>query len=96
MSVYVDPLFGTARTRRWPYDVACHMTADSFDELHAFAARIGLKHSWFQADSSLPHYDLTPGVRARAVRLGAIEISAVEMGRKCREWRARKKEVMRT
>lgn len=27
MSVYVDPLFKTAKTRTWPYAEACHMWA---------------------------------------------------------------------
>ncbi|QWQ39587.1 DUF4031 domain-containing protein [Streptomyces sp. YPW6] len=26
----------------------CHLTADTEDELHAFAARLGLRRSWFQ------------------------------------------------
>ena len=47
-----------------------HMVADSLDELHAFAERLGLKRSHFQ-DGDHPHYDLTLGTWGQALRLGA-------------------------
>lgn len=49
------------------------MVADTVEELHEFAAKIGLKRSWFQ-DKSLPHYDLTKRRRTMALLAGAIEI----------------------
>lgn len=78
MAVYVDPLFPTApfarvRSPRWRWPTACHMWADSPRELHALARRIGLRRSWFQDHPRVPHYDLTPGKRARAIAAGAIE-----------------------
>jgi hypothetical protein len=87
--VYVDELFSVTPTRRWPWQKACHMTADRFDELHSFAAKLGLKHSYFQA-GSMPHYDLTPGKRAQAVALGAAEITAEEAVARMRAFRAQK------
>lgn len=79
MSVYVDTLVqyteGAVQTaaravsrrngHRW-----CHMIADTTDELHALASRIGLKRAWFQGD----HYDLTPGRRAAALAAGALAL----------------------
>jgi hypothetical protein len=57
--------------RKW-----CHLVSDkSLEELHEFAGRIGLKRAWFQRD----HYDLTPGMRVRAVRAGAVEVTAREL-----------------
>jgi len=54
----------------------CHLVSDtSHAELHAFATRLGLRREWFQRD----HYDLTPGMRAKAVRLGAVEVKALEL-----------------
>lgn len=48
------------------------MVADSLTELHAFAARLGLKREWFQT-RRLPHYDLTTRRAAgRAVEAGAV------------------------
>jgi len=78
MSVYVDEL------RQWPTRIrhfksgACHMTADTAEELHAFAARLGLRREWFQPHPRLDHYDLTPAKRAKAVALGAVEMSMRE------------------
>lgn len=68
MSVYVDRAenpFGRMKM--------CHMVADSIQELHEFAALIGLRPEWFQPLSS-PHYDLSKSKRAEAVRNGAIEV----------------------
>lgn len=68
MSVYVDEALFESRGRRW-----CHLWADSLDELHAFAARLGLKRAWFQCPpaASWEHYDLTDTKRAQAIRYGA-------------------------
>jgi len=58
------------RVKRW-----CHMASDtSFDELHAFAVRLGIPRSGFQGD----HYDLPPAVRSRAVTFGAEEVGTDE------------------
>lgn len=83
MAVYVDPLFncrpfakpGTLFHR---VGQSCHMYADSDEELHELAQRIGLKREWHQPFPThrLSHYDLTPPKRRMAVRLGAIEVPA--------------------
>ena len=49
-------------------DTAGHLTADSADELHAFAASVGLRREWFQSHR-LWHYDITTwSKRRRALR----------------------------
>jgi hypothetical protein len=53
----------------------CHMWADSVSELHEMAIKLGLKKSWFQDKRILPHYDLTPNKRTKAIKLGAKEES---------------------
>ena len=59
-----------------PFTTWCHMATDGpFEELHAFAERLGLRRAWFQRD----HYDLPPHGRAAAVRLGAIEVGTGEL-----------------
>jgi hypothetical protein len=78
MAVYVDKLFYTEQTRQWPYAQACHLTADTIEELHAFAFRIGMKRMWFQDHPRHPHYDLTKTRRKLAIRVGAKEIDARE------------------
>jgi hypothetical protein len=75
MPVLVDPLRHYPHV---PFAVKdwCHMAVDgSFEELHAFAASLGIPRSRFQGD----HYDLPPWVRARAVSLGALEVSTAEL-----------------
>lgn len=75
MAVYVDDVYIPAQLPGMRPAIWCHMTADTKDELHAFATSIGMSRSWFQ-DKPYGHwhYDVTKTVRARAVRAGAIEI----------------------
>jgi hypothetical protein len=47
MTVYVDDARIPARVGRWDSSWS-HLFADTQDELHAFAARLGLRRSWFQ------------------------------------------------
>lgn len=61
---------------------SCHLTADTPEELHAFAARLGLKRQWAQHEGRPTlHYDLTPRKRALALQFGAVEVSAREQAR---------------
>lgn len=81
MTVYVDNM--RAKFGRM---IMCHMIADSDDELHAFAASLGLKRSWHQAPpkASHSHYDISLSVRAKAVSLGAVEITWRQTAFMCR------------
>lgn len=73
MSVYVDPVMehGGSKKFRWPR--SCHMYADTLEELHAMATAIGMRREWFRRDADMPHYDLVPSRRAKAVALGAVQ-----------------------
>jgi Protein of unknown function (DUF4031) len=58
-----------------------HLTADTQDELHEFAHQLGLKRSYFQPGKAIGdkepvtwHYDVTKGMRFKALKLGAQEI----------------------
>lgn len=70
MSVYVDDAVHLWREQRW-----AHLMADTLDELHDFAARLGIPPRAFQDKASGAHYDVTVGLRERAIELGAIAIS---------------------
>ena len=75
MAILVDELREYPDVRL-PFTTWCHMTTDGdFEELHAFAARLGLRRAWFQRD----HYDLPPHGRAAAVALGAEEVGTGEL-----------------
>ena len=54
----------------------CHMIADSLDELHAMADKIGMERRWFQVPpkASHPHYDIPQERRKMAIALGALEV----------------------
>lgn len=73
MTVYVDPMMPTMATEKWRFKYGCHLYADTLEELHEFARRLGLKRSWFQTREAtgLDHYDLVVGKRRRAIQLGA-------------------------
>jgi len=82
--VYVDELLDysdLAAARGLRHTHWCHLIADQREELHAFASRLGLRRAWFQDDPVLWHYDITPGKRAHAVRLGARQVDYREIGR---------------
>jgi predicted kinase len=75
MAILVDELREYPGVRL-PFTHWCHMATDGgFDELHAFAARLGLRRAWFQGD----HYDLPPHRRTLAVVLGAEEVGTGEL-----------------
>lgn len=78
MAVYAGPMFACLPNAKWRWREASHLTADTLTELHAFAAGIGLKRAWFQNRRAMPHYDLTKGMRARALRAGAVALTAAE------------------
>jgi hypothetical protein len=71
MAILVDPLREYPDTGL-PFRHWCHVVSDaSFEELHAFAAELGIPRRAFQGD----HYDLPPHLRARALALGALPVS---------------------
>lgn len=74
MTVYIDHAFAFGDWGRW--SGGGHLQADSAEELHAFAAALGLRRAWFQSQPGRPekdHYDLTAAGRERALALGALD-----------------------
>lgn len=71
MTVYVDTMRASYGRMKM-----CHMVADTLDELHAMAERLGVRQH-FQAPpkASHPHYDVALSKRAEAIKAGAVEIS---------------------
>jgi hypothetical protein len=85
MGVYVDDGFVGGDWGFWTG--GGHMQADTLEELHAMAERIGLRRAWFQSKPGKPwhdHYDLTRERRALAIELGAVPIGWREAARRNR------------
>ena len=89
MTVYLDDWRQAAHLGpvddRWS-----HLIADTEDELHDFAAKMGMRKAWFQEKPGRPHhahYDLPERARPEAVARGAVEITWRELGRKLRDRR---------
>lgn len=61
-----------------------HMMADTAEELHAMADRIGVARRHFQGD----HYDVCMEKRAIAISLGAVAVTMRELAR----WRMAKRQ----
>jgi Protein of unknown function (DUF4031) len=74
--VYVDDAIWNWHGLKW-----CHLLADDIDELHGFAARLGISRASYQGPpkTTAPHYDLTGFERARALALGAKPCSRQEI-----------------
>ena len=74
MPILVDEALWEWRGRRW-----AHLVSDtSYDELHAFAARLGVDRRAFQGD----HYDVPSTIRERAIELGAEAVGSRELLRR--------------
>jgi Protein of unknown function (DUF4031) len=66
--ILVDPAAWPHRGRLW-----AHLVSDtSYEELHAFAAQLGIPRRAFQGD----HYDVPEAVREEALALGAIPVTS--------------------
>lgn len=71
MTILVDAANWQWRGRMW-----AHLVSDvSFDELHEFAAKLGIPRRAFQGD----HYDIPEDLRAYAVTVGAESIGSKEL-----------------
>lgn len=74
--ILVDQAIWSFRGRRW-----AHLISDSsLDELHAFAARLGIEQRLFQGD----HYDVDSKTRELALQLGAVAVDFRDIVRSLR------------
>lgn len=88
MPVYIDN-FNATYKRGYRTMKMCHMIADTLQELHAMADTIGVNRRWFQAQASIPHYDVCLTKKQLAITHGAIEVDRRTLVKKIREYRAR-------
>lgn len=71
VTILVDPAVWPYRGHLWAHLVSDH----SYEELHAFASRLGIERARFQGD----HYDVPADLRAAAIAAGAVPVSAREL-----------------
>lgn len=64
------------------YTDKTHLIADTLEELHSFAANIGMKAEWFQNHKRHPHYDIWGAMLKNALNSGAVVISSKDLVQK--------------
>ena len=76
VALYIDDAIWRWQGLQW-----AHLLADGIDELHRFAAELGINRLSYQGPprTSVPHYDLTAYERRRAIARGAIACSRHEI-----------------
>ena len=85
MAVLVDPAVWPWRGTSW-----AHLVSDeSFEELHAFAQRLGKRRLGFQGD----HYDIDRVDRERALSLGAEPVDSRDLVRRIRSAGLRRRDA---
>lgn len=73
MTLYIDPPTWPGHGRLWS-----HLVSDvSYDELHLFAARLGVPRRAFERD----HYDIPEHRYGEVVLAGALQVSSREVVR---------------
>ena len=71
MSVYVDNMKAKYGTM-----IMCHMLADTEEELHEMAAKIGINKKWHQYPGTYKsHYDISLTKKDLAIKNGAILVN---------------------
>ena len=91
MTVYLDDFRVPWRGREWS-----HLTADTTEELHEFAERLGVPKRGFHQSPDRPwkdHYDIPEALREPALSLGARPISRREAVARLRAKRAESRAV---
>jgi uncharacterized protein DUF4031 len=74
MAVYVDDMHKYPMGRLGRMKMS-HMIADTDEELHAMADKIGVARKWFQGD----HYDISISRRERALDYGARAVTLKQL-----------------
>jgi hypothetical protein len=87
MTVLIDPPLWPARGRVWS-----HLVSDeSYEELHVFAARLGVPRRAFERD----HYDVPADLYDMAVSMGAEPVGCQELVRRLSAAGLRRRKITR-
>jgi Protein of unknown function (DUF4031) len=87
VTILIDPPSVAAHGRLWS-----HLVSDaSFEELHTFAAELGVPERAFERD----HYDVPDALYDAALAAGAVPVSSRELVRRITEAGLRRRKVSR-
>lgn len=76
MTILIDEARWWFRDEKW-----CHLVSDvSYQELHDFAASVGIPLRGFQGD----HYDIPESYRAQMIAAGAVSVESRDLLRRLR------------
>lgn len=75
MVCYVDDMYKIS-TGQFGRMKMSHMIADTEEELHLMASKIGVALRWYQNG----HYDVCMSMRTKAIKLGAVEVTYRQLG----------------
>jgi len=92
MTVYIDDMYKYPIGRFGRMKMS-HLMADTEQELHDMANRIGIARKWCQHEGlgqGHVHYDIAMSKRKLAISYGAVPITLREMSAKAMEWRKQK------
>ncbi len=82
MTVYCDDMYlypmGEHRGMKMS-----HLVADTEEELHKMAERIGVSRRWFQVKPAGNHYDIAVSKRLLALRHGAVPVTMRTLALMC-------------
>lgn len=89
MAVYIDDMYLYPMGRFGRMKMS-HMVADTIEELHEMADKIGVARKWVQqADlgKGWVHYDVSMSARAKAIEHGAVAITLHELAAMTMAWK---------
>ncbi len=89
MPVYVDDMYLYPMGRFGRMKMS-HMVADTIEELHAMADKIGVARKWVQKEhlgKGWVHYDIAMEKRTKAIEHGAIPITMKELAHMTYAWK---------
>jgi len=79
MTIYIDKAEWVTKAKN-PRKQYAHMISDtSLEELHFFAAQMGIKRHFFHQSRACKHYDISGEQIQKVLSAGAYEVSSKEI-----------------
>lgn len=95
MTVFVDDMYLYPMGRFGRMKMS-HMVADTIEELHEMADKIGVARKWVQQASmgkGWVHYDVSISARVKAIENGAKTITMRELAMMTMDWKKQRRAI---